>query len=74
MAKENSLSRLLADKAPPEKIVEHAYLSALSRYPTKRERERILRLLRPANETDLRPRVEDMYWALLSSKEFLFNH
>jgi hypothetical protein len=74
MAKENSASRLLADKTPPEKIVEHAYLSALSRYPTKGERDKILGLLRSANETDLRPVVEDMYWALLSSKEFLFNH
>ncbi|HYU54248.1 MAG TPA: DUF1553 domain-containing protein, partial [Gemmatimonadaceae bacterium] len=73
-AKENTISRQLAAKTPPEKILEDAYLSALSRYPTETERERMLKTLSEAKETELRPLVEDMYWALLSSKEFLFNH
>ena len=73
-AKENTISRQLAAKTPPEKSVEDAYLSALSRYPTETERERMLKTLSAAKETELRPLVEDMYWALLSSKEFLFNH
>ena len=73
-AKENTISRQLAAKTPPEKSVEDAYLSALSRYPTETERERMLKTLSEAKETELRPLVEDMYWALLSSKEFLFNH
>ncbi len=34
----------------------------------------MLKTLSEAKETELRPLVEDMYWALLSSKEFLFNH
>ena len=73
-AKENAISRLLADKTPPDKIVEDAYLSALSRYPTGTEREKMLRALSDAKDGELRPLVEDLYWALLSSKEFLFNH
>ena len=73
-AKENAISRQLASEMSPEKVIEGAYLSALSRYPTETERARMLKALREAKETELRPQVEDMYWALLSSKEFLFNH
>ena len=58
----------------PERLVEDAYLSALSRYPTDTERQRMLKDLGEAKELELRPLVEDMYWALLSNKEFLFNH
>jgi hypothetical protein len=73
-AKENVISQQLSTKMPTDKLVENAYLSALSRYPTETERERMLRALSEAQEMALRPPVEDMYWALLSSKEFLFNH
>jgi len=73
-AKNNRISRLLADKTPPVEIVEEACLSALSRHPTDEERNKMLKALSGANETEKRPVVEDWYWALLSSKEFLFNH
>ena len=73
-AKESRLSRLLADKASDEMILEEAYLSALTRFPTDSERGKILRVLQEAKETDKRALVEDAYWAVLSSKEFLFNH
>jgi hypothetical protein len=59
---------------PPDKLVEAAYLSALARYPTDPERDRMLKTWSEAKEAESRPLVEDMYWALMSSKEFLFNH
>ena len=74
MAAQNVITRLLAEKTPPDKMLEQAYLSSFSRYPTKAEREKILQELNQAKEQDQRPLIEDMYWALLSSKEFLFNH
>ena len=73
-AKENTISRQLEANLPPGRILEEAYLSALSRYPTKIEREKMQSALDEAPEAGLRPLVEDLYWALLSSKEFLFNH
>ena len=73
-AKENRISKLLADKAPPDRIVEEIYLSALSRFPTEAEKSKITRVVADAKESDIRPLVEDVYWAVLSSKEFLFNH
>lgn len=73
-AKGNRIDGLLADKAQPERIVEEAYLSALARLPTAGEKEKILKMLNEVEEKDRRPLVEDLFWALLSSKEFLFNH
>ena len=60
--------------APPDRIIEDAYLSALSRFPTKSETEKIRKILRGADAKDQRAAIEDMCWAILSSKEFLFNH
>ncbi len=73
-AKGNHIEKLLIAKTPPEQIVEDAYLSALSRRPTDKERTRILEVLQKTDEKELRPVIEDIYWALLSSREFLFNH
>jgi hypothetical protein len=73
-AKDNVISKQLAANRPPDELVEDAYLGALSRYPTETERRSMLKVLNESKETELRPLVEDLYWALLSSKEFLFNH
>ncbi|HEY1173735.1 MAG TPA: DUF1549 domain-containing protein [Verrucomicrobiae bacterium] len=73
-AKGNRIEKLLMAKTPPEQIVEDAYLTALSRLPTEKERTRIMGILQKTDEKDLRPAIEDIYWALLSSREFLFNH
>ena len=73
-AKGNVIDKFLADKTPQDKIVEDAYLSALSRYPTDKERQQILEILRDANDADKHKLLEDFYWGLLSSNEFLFDH
>jgi formylmethanofuran dehydrogenase subunit D len=73
-AKDNLIAKWIAAKMPPEKIVEEAYLTALARFPTATEKEKIKKVLDAAGEKDQRAALEDLYWALLSSKEFLFNH
>ena len=73
-AKENRIAKALVAKTAPEMIVEEAYLSALSRFPTTEESQRMTSVLKDAPETEKRAVVEDIYWALLSSKEFIFNH
>lgn len=70
-AKNNRIEKLLKEK--PESILEEAYLNALARYPTKAEKEAFLKEFKAAKEDELRPLVEDTFWAILSSKEFLFN-
>jgi hypothetical protein len=73
-AKKNQIEKLLAAKMGPEKLLEEAYLSSLSRYPTDAEKKKLLAVLAEAKESDQRAVVEDIYWSILSSKEFLFNH
>ncbi len=71
---DNRIGKFLADKTSPEKIVEEIYLAALSRFPTEAEKTRIMKVVADSSEAELRPLIEDVYWAVLSSKEFLFNH
>ena len=73
-APDNVIARLLAAGAPDEKIVEEAYLGALSRYPTDAEKQALLAELASAAGDEKRLLTEDLYWGILSSKEFLFNH
>lgn len=72
--KDNVIAKQLAAKTPAEAMVADAYLSTLSRPPTPSERGKILAILNQTDEKDFRTAWEDIYWALLSSKEFLFNH
>jgi hypothetical protein len=66
------VATLLAAKQPPARVVDELYLASLSRFPTVEESRTALAALAAAPE---RPRaVEDLLWALLNSKEFLFNH
>ncbi len=59
-------------------VLDQLYLSALSRLPAPAERESLLRALtRPgASQAPAarRARLEDLAWAVLTSREFLFNH
>ena len=65
------------------RILEYMFLSAFSRYPTDAERQTLMAALesaRPAKGSEQAQReahrqaLEDMVWAMLTSKEFLFNH
>jgi hypothetical protein len=73
-AKENRITELLEAKRPLDSLLDELYLSAFSRFPNETEKARLLELLHHAGPDELRPLVEDVYWAILSSKEFLFNH
>ena len=65
------------------KILEHLFLSAYSRYPTDEERQKMVDALRKSRlvkgsadvQRDARQKaLEDMMWAVLTSKDFLFNY
>ncbi|MBK8092114.1 MAG: DUF1553 domain-containing protein [Verrucomicrobiaceae bacterium] len=72
--KDNRLDALLTSKQPDAKIIEEAYLLTLTRAPTDRELEKATALLTSAKPEDRRTTLEDLFWGLMSSKEFLFNH
>lgn len=71
-AESNHLTKSVDSGKSAEKLVEDAYLRALSRRPSKKEREGIAKIIAAAN--DKRLALEDLYWSVVSTKEFLFNH
>ena len=84
----DTLNRKLSDPAgyaaqavkkavPNSAAIQHLYLAAYSRTPTDQERTRLMDVLWKAEgETpDSRQKaLEDLMWAMLTSKEFLFNY
>ena len=73
-AEEGRIARYLQQETPDDLIVEEAYLSMLSRYPTDVERAGLVSVLAESSSTQRRAVIEDIYWAIMSSREFLFNH
>jgi Protein of unknown function (DUF1553)/Protein of unknown function (DUF1549)/Bacterial Ig-like domain (group 2) len=73
-AKDGKIGSLLAGGLPNYRIIEELYLAALSRYPTDRELTPLLATMNDAPTNERRAVLEDVYWAVMSSREFLFNH
>ena len=68
------LTQHLATKPQPEVIIETAWLRTLSRMPTEKEKEHFIEMLNGIEPSQLREYVEDLYWSLMTSREFLFRH
>ena len=73
-SKHGSITQLLATEPTNEAIIEDAWLRTLSRYPTDEEKQPFLTMLTDAAPEEKRAVVEDLYWSLLTSREFLFRH
>ena len=65
---------LESNKADYATIVRVAFIRCLSRYPTSLETAGLAEELATASEEDRRIVVEDLFWSLMTSREFLFNH
>ena len=55
-------------------VVTSAYLQALSRRPTTTELDALVALINGVGDKDRKVILEDLYWSIMSSREFLFNH
>jgi hypothetical protein len=67
---------LLDSGATPRQVVDELYVRCLARKPTESELARVLPHL-PAEGSDpaaMDESLQDLFWALLNSKEFMFNH
>jgi hypothetical protein len=69
---EGRLAKLLKDEPDTLKVVEQLFLSVLGRRPKEAEQKTLTRML--ADGSDRAEVVRDLFWALLNSKEFVFNH
>ncbi|HKB04937.1 MAG TPA: DUF1549 domain-containing protein [Gemmataceae bacterium] len=69
----NASTRIAWVASTDAKAVEVAYLAVLSRRPTPEERAHFEQFL--ADKSEGRPqKLEDLYWALVNSTEFSWNH
>ncbi len=71
------VGRWLKADTPNPAVVEELFETALGRGPTKQERQKFLKPLAEASKLGPQARreaLEDAVWAVLTSKEFLFNH
>jgi hypothetical protein len=71
---EGHVAALVAENVPNYRIIEELYLSALSRYPSDAELTRLLAVLNETPADQKRKALEDVFWAVMSSREFMFNH
>ncbi len=66
-----SLKRVMALKDP--ELVDELYLMTLSRFPSEDEKQKLLGYL-TKNAKGRPTAVQDVVWAVINTKEFLFNH
>ncbi|MFM1769236.1 MAG: hypothetical protein RJA22_1765 [Verrucomicrobiota bacterium] len=66
------VKRLLKSGLTPPAIVDDLYLRCLSRTPTAEEKTRLLSHLKDDKQAE--SVLTDVFWAILNSKEFIFNH
>ncbi len=70
----NSCAHVAGLSPDDETAVDVVYLSTLTRYPTAEERTRFANALEQLQGNDRRREVIDLYWVLLNSAEFRWNH
>lgn len=70
----NRIDQLLMANLPDEQLIEEIYLWSLSRIPTAGEKSGVIAVFKESAGTAQRELLEDLFWSLLSSREFLFNH
>lgn len=69
------VENMLAEGKAPGEIIEHLYLTTISRPPNDGEREKLLAAIHEQkSQQGIKETLEDIFWALLNSKEFIFNH
>ena len=76
-AKENRLTTLLASQKTDAEIVNEIFQRCLARKPTEKERTESVAVLSAVPEEDVDQKrivLEDVFWSVMSTREFLFNH
>jgi hypothetical protein len=68
-----AVKKMIDAKKTPEQILEALYIRCFARKPTPAETKTVNEAL-AATPAETQQILEDTFWALLNSKEFMFNH
>lgn len=69
------VNSLIQTKKSDSEIIESLYLTTLTRKPTESETSQLLSYLDSTPDQETRQQIlQDIFWSLLNSKEFIFNH
>jgi hypothetical protein len=75
--KNSAVGKWIAAGMTDEQIVDRVFVLALSRKPTDVEKRKFLDILSESSKDGAQSRregIEDFVWAVLTGREFLFNH
>jgi Protein of unknown function (DUF1549)/Protein of unknown function (DUF1553) len=77
-AEDGSINQALRNGMSDEALIKQLFLSAFSRNPTEKERKEILEAVRAATASGepeaQKEAFHDVAWAIMTGREFLFNH
>jgi hypothetical protein len=68
----NLVGKMLQEKKTPAQVIENIYVRCLSRAPTAEELAKLEPMIAEAKDKKLA--MEDVFWAVMNSREFMFNH
>jgi hypothetical protein len=63
---------MMTEKVSIDNAIDEIYLAAFARLPRAEEKAKSLEYI--AKQKEPRRGLEDLVWALLNSREFMFNH
>ena len=67
------VATMITEGKPSEQIIDSLYIRAFGRKPTQTERSQLLAQI-DTDPKKIKQDLEDVFWALLNAKEFMFNH
>jgi hypothetical protein len=67
------IARMSKDKRPAKDIIDELYLAAFGRFPTADELTKTHTFVESLPAKDQQQALEDILWALLNTREFMFN-
>ena len=67
------VAKAIEAKKTPSDIIDDLYMRCLARKPSKSEKEKLMAFVGEEGRSDTDV-LNDLFWAVLNSKEFIFNH